>query len=214
MLVNLTLLCLKFHLATWHKIMVAAFAGIITADFASGMVHWAADTWGSVEFPIIGKNFIRPFREHHIDPTAITRHDFIEVNGDNFMLVLYKMSVILYQQCCLPTEELAKYYVWHWYWLLLAVYVSMTNQIHKWSHTYFGLPKWVELLQRIRLILPRKHHRVHHTAPHDCYYCITTGWLNWPLDKVGFWRRLEWAITQLSGTLPRSDDMKWSAKTV
>ena len=45
--------------------------------------------------------------------------------------------------------ELAEtgHYAWHWYWLLLAIYVATTNQIHRWSHTYFGLPRVADLLQ-------------------------------------------------------------------
>lgn len=36
-------------------LLVSTVAGALIADFLSGLVHWGADTWGSVELPIVGK---------------------------------------------------------------------------------------------------------------------------------------------------------------
>ena len=75
------------------------------------------------------QNFIRPFREHHIDPTSITRHDFIETNGDNFMLtlpVLMAMTLYFFTQ---TNEEIQDAYYRYSYFYLLTIFVAMTNQV-------------------------------------------------------------------------------------
>uniref|UniRef100_A0A8C4N1K4 Transmembrane protein 189 n=1 Tax=Equus asinus asinus TaxID=83772 RepID=A0A8C4N1K4_EQUAS len=112
----------------------------------------------------------------------------------------------------LGVETLEQLYPWECFVFCLVILITFTNQIHKWSHTYFGLPHWVTFLQDWHVILPRKHHRIHHVSPHETYFCITTGWLNYPLEKIGFWRRLEDLIQGLTGEKPRADDMKWAQK--
>ncbi|XP_077289090.1 plasmanylethanolamine desaturase Kua [Arctopsyche grandis] len=213
MVVNGWFLVRHFRFEAASGVAAAALCGILTADFTSGLVHWAADTWGAVDLPLIGKNFLRPFREHHIDPTSITRHDFIETNGDNFAVTIPFLARMTWQFLTASDEFIESQFLWSCYWFLCSIFVAMTNQIHKWSHTYFGLPRWVVWLQEKRIILPRRHHRIHHVAPHETYFCITTGWLNWPLEKLCFWPTLEAAIEYCTGCKPRADDMKWAQKT-
>ncbi|XP_014249985.1 transmembrane protein 189 [Cimex lectularius] len=210
LVVNLFYLLSYIKLDNIGTVILLIFCSMVTADFMSGMAHWIADTWGSVELPVLGKHYLRPFREHHIDPTAITRHDFIETNADNFMMPLPALIYLLYGFIYLPPPQLMRTFPFRCFVFLLAFFISITNQIHKWSHTYFGLPKWVVLLQSLHIILPRTHHRYHHVAPHETYYCITTGWLNYPLETIRFWPTLESVITTLTGAKPRADDLKWA----
>lgn len=183
---------------------LSIFLGYISADFVSGFVHWAADTWGSVDWPVVGSTLIRPFREHHVDPKAITRHDAVETNGDNCLITLPLLIVTALYTWTNEASD-ASYFIIAFI-CSLSFFVLLTNQIHKWSHQEKNL--WpVRLLQNCRLILHPQHHDVHHRAPFNKYYCITTGWLNYPLSKILFFTTLEKFITQITKAIPRADDI-------
>jgi ubiquitin-conjugating enzyme E2 variant len=179
----------------------AFMAGFVLADFVSGVVHWAADTWGTPEWPIIGKALIRPFREHHVDQKEITRHDFIETNGNNCFISIFPTLAA----CLTPLNGgLSAFCVQLTFALCFAVFG--TNQFHKWSHMDEP-PRTVRLLQRANLILPPEHHAVHHAAPYTKYYCITVGWLNEALFRIRFFALLEKLISAVTGLIPREDDL-------
>ena len=98
------------------------------------------------------QNFIRPFREHHIDPTSITRHDFVETNGDNLLLASPLLAFLAFKICLSDEKDVVNGSFQIYYIFLTTIAIALTNQIHKWSHTYFGLPKWVVILQVILLV--------------------------------------------------------------
>ena len=147
-----------------------------------------------------------------MDPTAITRHDWIEANGDNCLTTLPALTFVAFCLLYQSPPTVANWYAAYVFLVSCMFFVTLTNQFHKWSHTYFGLPWWVETLQKFHVILPKKHHRVHHVAPHETYFCITTGWLNYPLEKLRFWTSIEFLIEKVTGIRPRADDLQWASK--
>lgn len=191
-------------------IVGAAALGWLAADLVSGLVHWAGDSWGDPDFPILGRNFIRPFRHHHVDPLAITRHDFIATNGNNCMTTLLALVPAVFVPVSVETPWRA-FFLWFVVWLTLAVFA--TNQLHKWAHLERP-PAPIRWLQRLHLVLPPDHHDVHHARPYDDNYCITVGWLNGPLRWIRFFRTLERVITAVTGQIPRREDIHLTAPPV
>lgn len=183
-----------------HPVMlfVLAFSAYVTADFLSGFVHWFGDTWGQMDTPIIGSAFIRPFREHHVDQTAITRHDFVETNGANCTTSVLLLVPILF----LATTPVRVFL------MFLGLGVFATNQFHKWAHMKKVTPV-IRFLQRTRVILSPGHHRIHHVSPYDRYYCITTGWLNALLEHFRFFRAFEKILHYFFGFIPREEDTRY-----
>lgn len=156
--------------------LVAVPLGWIASDLLSGLLHFAFDTLGSVDTPLVGRAFIRPFREHHAEPEAMTRHDFVETHGASCLAALPVLAVVCFASLPLLAQAVL---------LFTALGALATNQCHKWAHMEEGAtPAFVRALQRCRLVLPREHHRRHHTAPFDSHFCMSCGWLNPFLNSV------------------------------
>jgi ubiquitin-conjugating enzyme E2 variant len=181
--------------AAWATALVALPGGYVAADLMSGIVHWLADRFGTPATPVLGKLIIQPFRDHHADPLGITRHDFIDVNGGNCIVL---MPAIMGVVVMAPAAGQG------WPAVLLtagmlsfSLAIIGTNQFHRWAHSE-NRPAWVRWLQRHRLILSAEHHALHHTSPFATHYCITTGWMNAPLERLDVFVRAE----RLLGRLP------------
>lgn len=165
--------------------------GLLASDFVTGMLHWAADTYGSENTLVVGPSLIKPFRLHHIYPRDICTHNLVMTVGNACILAVPVLSFCLYVMWVMPAPGwLALIMAWA---AVLAGTTVATNQFHKWAHqeSPSGLARW---LQRTRLVLEPAHHRLHHTAPYNMHYCITNGWLNPILNRIKFFRRLEGAL--------------------
>jgi hypothetical protein len=160
---------------------------LVLGDFIGGLVHWAADTYFSEDTPVVGPALIKPFREHHLFPRDICTHTFVSIVGNVCILAVPILAVCLYL-------------LWISYHGLLAFAILCTtlmvaatvatNVFHKWAHQE-SPSAGVRWLQRMRLVLEPEHHQVHHSEPFEMHYCITNGWLNPLLNKIGFFRKLE-----------------------
>ncbi|MDQ3667044.1 MAG: fatty acid desaturase family protein [Acidobacteriota bacterium] len=160
---------------------------LVLGDLVGGLVHWAADTYFSEDTPVVGPALIKPFRQHHIFPRDICTHTLVSIVGNVCILALPVLALCLYV-LLVSRHGLIAFAVF--FTTLLAAATVATNVIHKWAHQEKPSPV-VRLLQGMRLVLEPGHHQVHHTEPFEMHYCITNGWLNPLLNKIGFFRKLE-----------------------
>ena len=167
--------------------LFAAAAGWLAADFASGLVHWFADTFFEEDTRCIGPLLIQPFREHHRDPLAMTRHGFLELTGNSCLVLLPVVGAAL----ALPLSLFFQAAV-----ATFALGLFATNLFHKWAHDSVA-PGCVRWLQSRWLILPPAHHRRHHSANHGAAYCVTTGWTNSIAEASGAFAALRRVLTWL-----------------
>ncbi len=153
-----------------------AILGWLVADLVSGLVHWFCDSFFREDSLLVGRLLIRPFREHHRNPLGMTRHCFLELMGNSCLAMIPTLAAaVWWSDGIAPLFETAALFFY------LALFA--TNLFHKWAHASV-VPRPVRWLQSRWLILPPSCHQVHHQNGYTGAYCITNGWMNWPLDRL------------------------------
>ena len=178
---------------------LAAVAGYFLADVATGFVHWFCDTFFEEDTPVVGALLIAPFREHHRDPLAMTRHGFLELTGNSCLALSPPLAAALW----LGPESPGSNFGAAFYTFVLAFSFSAaaTNLFHRWAHDPHP-PRWARLFQTVGLILSAARHAQHHAPPHNSAYCVTNGWANRFVDRLGLFTIAERVLVGVG--LPRS----------
>src|SRR3989442_1675451 len=85
-----------YRLELLWLVALAIPLGIIGGDLVSGIVHWAADTYGSEDTPLIGPSLVKPFRLHHVYPRDICTHGLVELTGNVCILAVPLLAACLF----------------------------------------------------------------------------------------------------------------------
>jgi len=166
--------------------------GYLFADFLIGIYHWIKDTYFDPYTPIIGDLFIWNSRLHHVRPGFVTEFD------DKEMFITTAKWTLLWMGPLMYYVEFSPFTV------SLFLTISINDIIHKYAHiSTHERPYWVNLTQELKIFQTQEEHHLHHTYPHDSYYCPITPWINKPLEKINFWRKNEQMIEYLFGIPPR-----------
>ena len=203
-----------YELEWLWMLAIAIPLGLVASDFVTGILHWIPDTYGSENTPVLGPSVVKPFRLHHLYPRDICTHNLVTTLGNSCIIAVPALSFSLYLIWRMPESR----------WLAVAVAcltvlaagTVLTNLFHKWAHQQHpaAIVSW---FQRARLVLEPGHHDLHHTDPFNKHYCITNGWLNPALNRIGFFRKIE-AGLRLFGIEPTAahedqDDGKLSHRS-
>jgi ubiquitin-conjugating enzyme E2 variant len=183
----------------------AILIGYFLADVASGLVHWATDTWFSERQ--FGR-LIAIAREHHTHPSHILGYRFLEnatLGSAPSALFIGPLALLI---AFLPRSKFlyAIMIVFFLISLTLLFGTSLHNIGHRKAKSFV-----VKVAQKMRLVITPAYHHVHHSGDQTTRYCTVNGWANPLLDRIGFWRGLERLISRITGAVPREDDVRWQS---
>lgn len=169
------------------------FVCIIIADFATGFFHWFEDTWVTPSTPLIGKSIGVPNVEHHRNPGLLAKMGtVISRNTVPVTIALIGLGVFwLFGLYC-------------WQIVLILCLSALGNEVHEWNHSMKPKNWLVSFICDAGLVQTKHQHMLHHKKPYNKYYCTLTNFTNAVLERISFWRGLEWfCVTVLQMKMKR-----------
>jgi hypothetical protein len=170
------------------------FIGWLFADLITGLVHWFEDKYLD-ESTEIGRDNVL----HHTDPRAMTKLSYFEnIQGS--------------LQAGIPIIIFTAFFQWPLWFYLGFFFAMFGNLVHRWAHEPRP-PAIVKYCQAIGLMTSNRKHMKHHAhagklitkAQAHSTYCAMSDWLNPVLNKIRFWKSLEWCLSRVGLNALRAD---------
>ena len=191
----------------WPWFVAALLVGLFIADFLSGLVHWASDTWFD---EIMSERVVSIAREHHIYPYHITGYglrDYLGYSSWPAALLIGPVVLIL----MLPDTASDAAFLAIFICTEAAVFMVFGTYAHWLGHVRTR-SRVVHFLRRCRFLISPDYHKVHHIGGRDVRYCVINGWANPICDRTRVWRGLEKLVHALTGAVPGRNDHEWSVR--
>lgn len=138
-------------------IAVTLFSAYIITDFINGLVHMYMDN--NTNYTSIFGPFIAAFHLHHRNKKYKTRHPFLVYfieSGPKFWLILYLGATLFLQY------ELNLPLVINIFLVSIGILSSFSEVSHYWCHNTNKKNFIIHKLQKMRLLLKKEHHFLHH----------------------------------------------------
>lgn len=162
-------------------LIIALFGAFIVAyiltDFINGLVHMYMDN--NTQYTSVVGPFISAFHLHHArryKPKHPLKVYFYET-GTKFWLLVYLIGLAFSQHYLLLNYSVNVCLV------SIGILSSIAELSHYWCHNATKKNKFISLLQKYHILLPKKHHAAHHL--HDnTHYAFLNGVTDPLLNKI------------------------------
>lgn len=145
----------------WYHYLLTVILAYLLADFINGLVHMYMDN--NEDYSSIFAPFIASFHLHHHTPKYRDSNIFLiyfNESGPKFWLVPYLavVAILSYLHC---NET----------FLLLAIFFAIFSSVAEVSHylCHNSSASWVLFLQKLHILLPKEHHKKHHSSDNQSY---------------------------------------------